>query len=346
MVYDSASREGYPGFRRFAGTVRDFFIEDPEGFWAISTGKFLDYFAAPRAFLGRSRRAAAMIKAFAEVKRDIARFLAEVDKAYGCEVRASKGYRPQYMQDALAVFALLAAWLADQGGEELLEDFDRILAAGVLAVAGYCLLDSTLDSEATAPVEVLTANILLAEYEALALDVFGAAPATRGAFHRVQSLFLASELKEKRARWKSCPYEEAEPKGMGTKGLNATSPLILSLAKLGKEELVPDYIEFFLLLGAPIQMIDDWTDLEDDLAIGHYSYMAMLHAKGGSLRDSAAAPIRGDREAVRRTLEICEESLAAADAIMERLGDEVMLRLSRTIGTRTRDFYRKEFGLS
>jgi hypothetical protein len=50
---------------------------------------------------------------------------------------------------------------------------------------------------------------------------------------------------------------------------------MLSLERLGKASLIEDYWEVFLLFGAAIQMIDDWNDLEDDLANGHYSYVTL-----------------------------------------------------------------------
>jgi hypothetical protein len=71
------------------------------------------------------------------------------------------------------------------------------------------------------------------------------------------------------------PYRLENPKDLGAKGANSVTPFMLSLERLGKAPLIDDYWEVFLLFGAAIQMIDDWNDLEGDLANGHYSYVTI-----------------------------------------------------------------------
>ena len=43
----------------------------------------------------------------------------------------------------------------------------------MFAVAGYGILDENVDSDTPSPVEILTAQALIAEYETLALQIFG-----------------------------------------------------------------------------------------------------------------------------------------------------------------------------
>ena len=102
--------------------------------------------------------------------------------------------------------------------------------------------------------------------------------------HRMRSLFLEAEIREKAMRWKASPYRLDDPKQLGAKGANSVTPFMLSLERLGKASLIDAYWEVFLLFGAAIQMIDDWKDLEGDLAIGHYSYVTLgyenvIHSK-------------------------------------------------------------------
>ena len=112
---------------------------------------------------------------------------------------------------------------------DLVDNFADILRAGVLAVAGYGSLDENVDSDAPSPVEILTAQALLAEYETLALNIFGVTPVNLGIMHKMRRLFLEAEIKEKAARHKTSPYRLDDPKQLGAKGANAVTPYMLSL---------------------------------------------------------------------------------------------------------------------
>jgi hypothetical protein len=114
-------------------------------------------------------------------------------------------------------------------------------------------------------VEILTSQLLHAEYERLSFHIFQNTEQHQQAFHEIKMLFLESEIREKKNRWIKSPYIRGEITGLGTKGLNAVAPIVLSLVHAGKEHLTDRYIEIFLLIGAVIQMVDDWSDLQEDL---------------------------------------------------------------------------------
>ena len=84
---------------------------------------------------------------------------------------------------------------------------------------------------------------------------------------------------------------------------NAVTPFMLSLERLGKASLIEEYWQVFLLFGAAIQMIDDWTDLEKDLAAGHYSYLTLGFENMIRSEDSkrTAKMLRSDLKQVRET---------------------------------------------
>jgi hypothetical protein len=71
------------------------------------------------------------------------------------------------------VFAFLGVWMDEEGLSDLLENLGDILRAGRYAVAGYGILDAKVDSEYPFPVEILVAQALIGEYEALALCIIG-----------------------------------------------------------------------------------------------------------------------------------------------------------------------------
>jgi hypothetical protein len=91
----------------------------------------------------------------------------------GFDVTKWKSNRLQYFKDAYPVFAFLAVWMDEEGLDEFVNNFGEILRAGVFAVAGYGILDVNVDSDAPSSVEILTAQALIAEYETLALRIFG-----------------------------------------------------------------------------------------------------------------------------------------------------------------------------
>lgn len=51
-----------------------------------------------------------------------------------------------------------------------------------------------VDGSASSPVEILTSQALIAEYETTILRVFGVSPVNLSVLHRMRSLFLAAAL--------------------------------------------------------------------------------------------------------------------------------------------------------
>jgi hypothetical protein len=201
-----------------------------------------------------------------------------------------------------------------------------------------------VDSRTPAPVEILTAQALIAEYETLALSIFGVSENNLRILHQMRRYFLGAEIKEKAARGKSSPYRLDDPKDLGTKGANAVAPFMLSLERLGKAAQIDDYWQVFLLFGAAIQMIDDWEDLESDLAVGHYSYLTLLPGKLPDLSDArkAARLLRADRERIASTYRTSRQMIAEARATLTRLEDGFLFRLVDVTELRLANYFRKE----
>jgi hypothetical protein len=230
------------------------------------------------------------------------------------------------------------------GLDELVDQFGEILKAGVFAVAGYGILDANVDSDTPSPVEILTAQTLIAEYETLALRIFGISTANLEIMQRMRTLFLEAEIKEKSMRGKASPYRLDNPKDLGAKGANSVTPFMLSLERLGKASFIDDYWEVFLLFGAAIQMIDDWNDLEDDLANGHYSYVTLGFDQLHHMRDpkKIAQLLREDNKRVRDTYTCSKEMIAQARSILKRLDDPYLVRLVDVTEARLDTFFQKD----
>ncbi|MBI4926924.1 MAG: hypothetical protein HY835_04105, partial [Anaerolineae bacterium] len=266
----------------------------------------------------------------------------------GFDLTSWKSNRMQYFKDAYPVFAFLAVWMDEEGMSDLVAQFGDILQAGVFAVAGYGILDENVDGSHASPVEILTAQALIAEYELRALNIFGVSQTNLSILHKMRTLFLEAEIKEKFARGKMSPYRLDRPEDLGAKGANALGPFMLSLERLGRAGQIEDYWQVFLLFGAAIQMIDDWEDLEGDLAAGHYSYVTLGKEKLLDLKNPGkiAKLLRQDAEHARTTYRRGKEMIEQSRAILAALDDRYLTRLVDVTELRLENYFLKELKIA
>lgn len=335
----------YQRFESFAPAILKTYRRDKEAFWAAAMAPFMS--DSTLISLWEHRKVTAdLFLAFQRLDEDARQVLKDFSEPMEVDVSSWKSNRSQYLKDAYPVFAFLVVWMDEIGLATLIEKFAEILHAGVLAVAGYGILDANVDSNDPLPVEILVAQALIAEYETRALDLFGVTANNLRIMHQMRTYFLRAEIKEKAARGKRSPYQLDNPKDLGTKGANALAPFMLSLEQLGKSNLIEDYWEVFLLFGAAIQIIDDWQDLEGDLAIGHYSYLTLLPGKLPELRDPKRASriLKEDRLRVLGTFTITQDMLFQARSILDRIDDQFLIRFVDITEVRLKAYFKKEFG--
>jgi hypothetical protein len=330
-------------FQAFAPAILKVYRRDKEAFWAAVMAPFMS--ETTILSLWQHRKVTAdLFFAFQGLDDDARQVLKDFSAPLGIDVTRWKNNRTQYFKDAYPIFAFLAVWMEESGLTDFLTQFDDILRSAVYGVAGYGILDMNVDGSAASPVEILTSQALIAEYETLILQVFGVSPINLEVLHRMRSLFLAAEIKEKSHRGKASPYSLDEPEDCGAKGAHVVTPFMLSLERLGKAYLIEEYWRVFLLFGAVIQIIDDWTDLEGDLAVGHYSYVTLgakdLH-ETRQARQLAKA-LRSEPRRVAQTYECSMEMLSEARAILERLNDPFLVRLVDVTELRLQTYFRKE----
>lgn len=333
-------------FGRFAPTVLRIYRRDKEAFWAAVMAPFLANTSLT--VLWRHRRVGVeLFAAFQGLDEAIRQTLRDFSRPLGIDVTAWKSNRPGYLADAYPVFAFLAIWMAEEGLDDLVERFADILRAGAFAVAGYGILDVNVDSARPTPVEILTAQALIAEYERRALEIFGVTPVNLGVLHKMRSIYLGAEIREKALRGIASPYHRDDPAASGLKGANAVTPYMLCLERLGKARLIDDYWQVFLLFGAAIQVIDDWNDLEQDLRVGHYSSVTL----GADLRHAPrraralARRLRADTERVRASYAGSKAMIAQSRAILAQLGDPFLGRMVDVTELRLDTYFRKELKL-
>jgi hypothetical protein len=337
-----------PAFEAFAPTILNVYHRDEEAFWAAVMAPFLAERGSAFPWLKHLRVDVGLLSAFRGLDKQAREILKEHSAAFGLDVSNWKSNRSQYFKDAYPVFAFLAVWMDEQGLVDLIARFGDILRAGVLAVAGYGILDENVDSNKPSPVEILVAQSLIAEYETLALDIFGVSSVNLRIIHSMRSLFLMAEIREKSMRWKASPYRLNDPKQLGAKGANSVTPFMLSLERLGKAALIDAYWQVFLLFGAAIQMIDDWQDLERDLAVGHYSYVTL--GSEDMLRSKKPAKIarllREDKKRIRDTYATSKDMIGLARVILDRLDDRYLVRLVDVTELRLDNYFRRDLKMT
>jgi hypothetical protein len=337
-----------PAFDRFAPDILRVYHRDKEAFWSAVMAPFLANETSLFDWWKHLRVDVDLLAAFRGLDGDAQQTLREFSAPLGFDLTQWKSNRMQYFKDAYAVFAFLAVWMDEEGLGDLIGCFGEILRAGVFAVAGYGILDENVDGDQPSPVEILTAQALIAEYELLALQLFGVSTVNLDILHHMRTLFLQAEIKEKWMRGKASPYRLDRPKDLGAKGANALGPFMLSLERLGRAAQIEDYWEVFLLFGAAIQMIDDWQDLEGDLAAGHFSYVTLGCEELLVLKDpkKISRLLREDKAHVRETFACSKEMIAQSRAILEKLDDHFLTRLVDVTELRVESYFRKELKVS
>jgi hypothetical protein len=337
-----------PAFEAFAPTLLEVYRRDEEAFWAAVMAPFLSDRSSVFTWLKHLKVDLGLLSAFRGLDEEAQEILKDFSARFGLDVSHWKSNRFQYFKDAYPIFAFLAVWMDEQGLVDLVARFGDILRAGVFAVAGYGILDENVDSNKPSPVEILVAQALIAEYETLALDIFGVSSVNLGIIHRMRSLFLEAEIREKSMRWKASPYHLDDPGQLGAKGANSVTPFMLSLERLGKASLIDAYWQVFLLFGAAIQMIDDWQDLERDIAVGHYSYVTlgsedMLRSKKPG---RIAKLLRQDRNRIRHTYATSRDMIGLARVILDGLDDRYLVRLVDVTELRLDNYFRRDLKMT
>lgn len=338
----------YTAFDKFAPTILKVYHRDKDAFWEAVMAPFLADKVSLFSWFKHLRVDVGLLSALNGLDVQARQALKDFGAPLGLDVTEWKSNRLQYFKDAYPVFAFLVVWMDEEGLTDLLEQFGEILRAGVFAVAGYGILDENVDSDTPSPVEILTAQALIAEYETLALRVFGVSQVNLAILHKMRTLFLNAEIREKSMRHVASPYRLEAPEQLGAKGANAVTPFMLSLERLGKTSLIDQYWEVFLLFGAAIQMIDDWTDLEKDLAAGHYSYLTLGVENLQQVQDipKTAQILRADIRRVQESYRLSQEMIARARAILVELKDPCLVRLVDVTELRLDSYFRKELSYS
>lgn len=201
-----------------------------------------------------------------------------------------------------------------------------IFGSMMLGIAGYMILDSILDEQIPNPAEVLLSLSFIQENDRLILESFTFDMTDFELLNRFKQLYLLAEIKEKRLKYIHSPYAIDHPEDCGYKAVHAYLPFALLLQKSGKKDQIDDYLQFFYEWGAPLQIMDDLIDLEDDLKNGHFSYPTLGFEQVITSQPPAEAAmiIRSDREHIKRLQTVCQDLIDSSRTRCNRLGADLM----------------------
>jgi hypothetical protein len=274
--------------------------------------------SAPTAETAQDAAEGMMAQAFKIFDDAVGSVLQAFAARQGYDLSESRNYRRRleegYFRVSYPAIVMYMAWLDQEGQEKAIENLGKIFQSTILGVAGYMILDSNLDEQKQNPAEILLSLSFIQEHDRLLLESFDFDIADYELLSRFKQLYLMAEIKEKRSRFIKSPYSINHPEDCGYKAVHAYLPFALLLQKSGKEDQIDDYLQFFYEWGAPLQIMDDIMDLEEDLKNGHYSYPTLGFEKELSRRSPGelAALITSDRNHLKRMKLICKGLIDSA----------------------------------
>ncbi len=232
--------------------------------------------AAPTAETAEDAAEGMMAQAFTIFDEAVDSVLRGFAARQGYDLSQSRNYQRRmdegYFRVAYPAIVMYMVWLDREGQKQVIDNLGKFFQSTMLGVAGYMILDSNLDEQEQNPAEILLALSFIQEHDRLLLESFEFDHADYELLHRFKQLYLKAEIQEKRSRFIRSPYTKDHPEDCGYKAVHAYLPFALLIQKSGKADQIDDYLQFFYEWGAPLQIMDDIIDLEEDLKNGHFSY--------------------------------------------------------------------------
>ncbi len=234
----------------------------------------------------------------------------DLSKSPTYQMRRNEGYF-RVMYPAIVMYLI---WIDREGQQKTIERIGDIFASWMFGTAGYVMLDTNLDEGKEHPAEILLSLAFIQEHERLLLETFGFDDEDYTLLDRIKHLYLAAEIKEKRLRFIRSPYTKGHPEDCGYKAVHGYLPFLILLQKSGKKDQIDDYLQLFYEWGAPLQIMDDLIDLEDDLRNGHYSYPTIGFENELSTRspDEMAKIILSDKKHIQHLHQVCKELIESS----------------------------------
>ena len=268
--------------------------------------------SAPTAETAKDAAEGMMVQAFTIFDEAVDSILRSFAARQGYDLSESRNYKRRmeegYFRVVYPAIVMYMVWLDREGQQQAIENLGKFFQSTMLGVAGYMMLDTNLDEQTQNATEILLSLSFIQEHDRLLLETFAFELTDYELLNRFKQLYLKAEIKEKRSRFVQSPYTIEHPEDCGYKAVHGYLPFFLLLQKSGKADQMEDYLQFFYEWGAPLQIMDDLIDLEEDLKNGHYAYPTLGFEKEISSLSPGelAALIRSDPDHIKRLHRICQ----------------------------------------
>lgn len=176
---------------------------------------------------------------------------------------------PNYFDSVGGFTMSLIFWIEYNKVKISREELYKISEAMLIGSMGYRLIDFHNDEGLLGKESAIIGNYFIHSYEEILLDIFIDEEETFKILSKNVRLYSEVEFLEKRNRWKTCPFSWDEPEKIGYKSSPMYSVFELLLRKAEKSEKeIESLFNGVLYFSAVMQMLDDFSDIEEDLANG------------------------------------------------------------------------------
>lgn len=246
-----------------------------------------------------------------------------------------------YFRVAYPFLVLYVIWLDRENLNSILENIGKFFQSMMLGIAGYMLLDTNLDEALDNPAEILLSLSLIQENDRLLMEIFEGNSEDFMLLSRFKQMYLDAEIKEKRSRFIESPYRLEAPGECGYKAVHAYLPFAFLLQKSRKSDQIDDYLQFFYDWGAPLQIMDDIMDLEDDLKNGHFSYPTIGFEKDRAELSSSelASRITSDKNHLQESQAVCQQLIDRSRVKCLSLKNDLFLFFVDILEARLKAFF-------
>lgn len=339
-------------FETFAPRILQSYHRNPNAFWEASLAPFLN--RSPLiTLLKHSRLSIEMLQCFKNVHQEAKSCLFRYGEPQGLNIWDWKSLqsKEEYFTDAYPIYAFLVIWLSENKLIDIIHRFGAILEAVVYGIAGYGILDVLVDSNQMHAVQLLEAQRLINAYENVILNVYGYNETNYAILHQIRDRFYEAEIKEKNSRFIQSPYAWDNPMQCGYKAIHLLTPFMLALKQLNREHQIDLYFKVFFQFGAVIQIIDDYKDLEEDLAIGHYAYMCLeteIAQKMASTKNQAELIhfIRSNKTSNMKVYRQCKQLIEESKMTLMELNDAFLMRIVEITEHRMNQYFTQDLSLN
>ena len=234
------------------------------------------------------------------------------------------GWKKLYLRSFTFWYCFYMSWLWTQLGVRLDgAELERMFRIWVYGTLGYRLLDLFLDEARGQGREAIAGLWLIDEHERELREFFGYTTSTCASIHSAKKEWFAAELREKSLQGERCPVSYDSIGDLSTKAAPIFSLFGLALSRHSDSMMIQDYKDLVYRLVAVTQILDDLSDLEEDLAQGFFTLACVGLEKELSLisPQEGAERVRRDEGRMRRLYDISCDLATQASEIAKRVQD-------------------------